>query len=307
MSGGLNTGTDYAGQTATRSKLKIIISLAAAVTLLAALVFSRVPASVRGYSYEAFREAAKINIMLRTWGWDSLEGEIFLVRHRPGDKAGANLVLEAAEKFYPQVAGEFDYQGKSKIPIIVYPSKEELNASFGWPASESAMGVYWGGVIRVLSPEVWISPGDPEEMTGIFMESGPIAHELTHLVVDYLARGNYTRWFTEGLAQYQEYKLTGFLFDDPVGSLEQELYPLGELDRGFDALPNQSLAYRQSLSAVEYIVEFYGEDRLHKIISTLGRGQSMNQALMQVLGTDLEQFENQWHLWLGETEEKLVS
>jgi len=298
MAGGLTTGLNYSGQATSGSKLKMFICLAAAVTVLAAMVFSRVPGSVKGYAYGAFREAAKINIMVRTWGWDSLEGEHFLVRHRPEDQAGAQLVLAAAEKFYPRVAEDFNYLGKGKIPIIVYPSREELNASFGWPASESAMGVYWGGVIRVLSPEVWISPGLPAETAEIFMESGPMAHELTHLVVDYLARGNYTRWFTEGLAQYQEYKLTGFLFDDPAGTLQQELYPLRDLNRGFDALPNQSLAYRQSLAAVEYIVEFYGEDRLHKIITELGRGAAMNGVFMQVLGVDLVKFEQQWHQWL---------
>lgn len=301
MAGGLITGPDNSLQPSSGSKLKMIICLAAAVTILAALVFSRVPGSVKGYFYGAFREAAKINIMVRTWGWDSLEGEHFLVRHRPGDQAGAQMVLDAAERFYPRVAEDFDYQGKGKIPVIVYPSRVELNASFGWPASESAMGVYWGGVIRVLSPEVWISSDLPDETADIFMETGPMSHELTHLVVDYLARGNYTRWFTEGLAQYQEYKLTGFLFDDPSGTLDQELYPLRDMNRGFDALPNQSLAYRQSLSTVEYIVEFYGEDQLHKIITELGRGSTMNDVFMQVLGVDLVKFEQQWHRWLKET------
>ena len=300
MTGGIITRTRHSGQVETGSKLKLILSLAAAVTILAALVFSRVPGSIKGHAYGIYREAVKINIMVRTWGWESLESDQFLVRYKSGGEVGAQLVLETAESFYAPVADEYDYQGRGKIPIIVYPSREELNASFGWPASESAMGVYWGGVIRVLSPEVWIP--ETENKAVVFTESGPMAHELTHLVVDYIANGNYTRWFTEGVAQYHEYKLTGFLFDEPAGSLGQDLYSLQEMNRGFDALPNQALAYRQSLSAVEYIVKFYGEDNLHRIIRELGRGQNMNEVFGQVLSMDLPEFERKWQLWLKEND-----
>jgi hypothetical protein len=298
MTGGIINESRHNRRLWAGSKLKLIIGLAAAVTMLAALIFSRAPGGIKGHAYDIYREAAKINIMVRTWGWETLESEHFLVRHKPGGKEGALLVLAAAEKFYFPVADEFGYSGRGKIPIIVYPSREELNASFGWPASESAMGVYWGGVIRVLSPEVWIP--ESENTAAVFMDSGPMAHELTHLVVDYITKGNYTRWFTEGVAQYHEYKLTGFLFAEPGGGLGQELYRLREMNRGFDALPNQALAYRQSLSAVEYIVEFYGEDSMHRIIRELGLGRDLNQAFRQVLGIDLAEFEREWHLWLRE-------
>lgn len=164
------------------------------------------------------------------------------------------------------------------------------------------MGVYWTGIIRVLSPNLWVMARDTAEYREVFMESGPMAHEFTHLVVDYLTKGNYTRWFTEGLAQYEEYKLTGFEFDDPGSSLNQPLYRLSEMDLAFDNLSNQSLAYRQSYLAVSYIAVEYGEESLKAILESLGKGNKMDRSFREVLGISLETFEENYQNWAIKSE-----
>lgn len=272
-----------------------------AVTALAfsTALMVKTPGTLKGYVYGVFREAAKNTVVLKTWGMSSLDGERFVIKYQPGDEENARLVLEAADKFYQPVTEDFGLTVKNKIPIIVYPSREELNASFGWPANESAMGVYWAGVIRVLSPEVWISADNPQQVKEMFFNSGPMAHELTHLVVDYATRGNVPRWFTEGLAQYEEYRLTGFRFDNGQGFYGEKAYGFANMDKKFDSLPDQALAYRQSLSAVEYIVEFYGQESLHKIIRNLAGGAGMDRAVEQTLGMNLSEFEAKWRQWAG--------
>ena len=42
------------------------------------------------------------------------------------------------------------------------------------------------------------------------MLTNSFVHELTHLVVDDLAGGNFPVWFTEGSALYMEYMLLGY-------------------------------------------------------------------------------------------------
>jgi hypothetical protein len=265
---------------------------------LAVLVTVRLPAQVRGYAYELYREAARANLEFKLRNLPALEGDHFRIKYQPGDSRYAGMVLEAAEKFYHPVAGKYGLDTGRKITVIVYPSREDLNASFGWPANESAMGVYWVGVIRVLSPATWVEEGDPSEMREVFTNVGPMAHEITHLAVDYATRGNCPRWLTEGLAQLEEYRLTGFRFaEQPAAG--KDFYSLKEMDRHFDDLPDQALAYREALSAVEYIDATYGEDKIMEILGHLRSGRGIGSAVRQALGVDISELEQNWRDWSG--------
>jgi glutathione S-transferase len=116
--------------------------------------------------------------------------------------------------------------------------------------------------------------------------------------VDEKTRGNYTRWFTEALAQYWERELTGFQFASPEGDLHQELYPLKKMDRQFDNLPNQALAYSQSLAIADYLYQEHGHLQVEQLLAELGKGASMNQAFLNIIGLDLHGFEQEFHRWL---------
>lgn len=275
------------------------LKLLALALALVSLVMLRVPGAVREYVYVLFREIVRGQVILSTRNMDTISDQHFLIRYDPSDAVDARMILQTADKFYTPVTRDFGLQPGQRIPIIVYPTRASLNASFGWPASESAMGVYWAGVIRVLSPRAWVASEDPREIKETFESSGPVAHEMTHLVVDYITRGNVPRWLTEGLAQDEEHKLTGFSFDSPQGSLKQVLYPLADMDRDFDQLPNQALAYRESLSAVEYMKKVYGDQAVHNILRALGEGRDINQAMQSALGVNLKQFEQRWHQFIG--------
>lgn len=67
-----------------------------------------------------------------------------------------------------------------------------------------------------------------------------------------------------------------------------------ELAASFDSLPDQTMAYEESFAAVYYIVRYYGEDALYELISQLGRGYGLNQAMENVLSLDIRQFEKEW-------------
>lgn len=291
-------GWETQNSPATKREPRILLKMITVLVALMAMLAVRVPEQIRGYAYAAFREVARSGILLRTYDMQTLEGEHFVVKYRPLDREYAGLVLESAERFYKPVADKYSFKARSKIPVIIYPSKKELNASFGWTANESAMGVYWAGAIRVLSPAAWVVESDPGKIRETFVASGPMAHEFTHLVVDYATRGNCPRWFTEGLAQYEEYRLTGFRFTSNSPDTG-EFYPLVKMDREFDALPDQSLAYRESLSAVEYIVAVYGEEALHQMIKGLNAGQSISKVMEETLGAGIVEFEQNWRTWAG--------
>ena len=269
------------------------------ILTLAVLVTVRLPAQVRGYAYELYREAARANVEFKSRNLSTIEGSHFRVKYQDADRNYAGVVLEASEKFYAPIAEKYGVKVNRKITVMVYPSREELNASFGWPANESAMGVYWVGVIRVLSPASWIQEREPDQMREVFISSGPMAHEITHLAVDYATSGNCPRWLTEGLAQLEEYQLTGFRFPDQASASGKSFYSLKQMDRDFDNLPDQSLAYRESLSVVEYIQSYYGEDKLKEIVSLLGTGRSIDDSVSQALGLGLVELEQNWQISSG--------
>lgn len=250
--------------------------------------------------YNSFREVIKAKSLWETRKWSEVEGEKFIIRFTNSNEGAlwAPLVLKNADEVYQSVTSLFNYTPEGKIMLILHPSRESLGDTFGWESNVSAMGVYWAGVIQILSPNEWLK-GQPEEVMLTFKEQGPMIHEFTHFVVDYRTNGNYTRWLTEGIAQYAELKLAGFRFEESNSSLEQELYPFTKMDRNFDNLPNQNLAYRQSLAAVYFLVDTHGEESINELLEVLATGVSQEKAFGEVFGyKDMDDYEAKWRAWL---------
>jgi hypothetical protein len=124
-----------------------------------------------------------------------------------------------------------------------------------------------------------------------------MVHEFTHLVFDHMTRGNYPRWFTEGLAQYVEYKVNHYEWRTSSNSLSNNEYNMTQLDNDFDELPNQSLAYRESLAAVRYIAEVHGEEKLCQVIEALAVGRDIRQAITGAVDMDYTGYEASWKSW----------
>lgn len=266
--------------------------------LLCMAFFISKPVVIKSGVYKAFRSMSRIQMMYQTRGWQEKQSTHFILRYQSQDNNVAGMVLSSAENNYPPVNNEFGGAPREKILIVLYPSKEYLSRSFGWAADESAMGVYWAGVIRVLSPQVWIQEENPEKTKLVFETEGPMAHELTHLLIDYATGGNYTRWFTEGVAQYTEAKLTGFQTEPEEIKNLDGVYSLTHMDRDFDSLEDQGLAYYESFQAVKYLAGRYGEESLKGIINSLGRGNTIEASFNDVLGIDLNRFDREFKQWL---------
>ncbi len=273
---------------------KMIIEFTLLVALAAAVFLVTQPDSRLGMRfYPLIREAAAAKMDYQTRNLAATETPHFTIKYAEQDADTVAIVAQAAEAAYQPVTQGLGYTPEGKTIIIINRSRSELNRNFGWSGDQSAMGVYWGGVIQVLSPHVWLKDTTADS----FIRSGPMVHEFTHLVLDHLTRGNYPRWFTEGLAQYEEYQINGYEWQTANNSLQGQLYPMSQLDKSFDSLPNQALAYRESLAAVRYIAEVHGEDKLRQVISLLTAGRSMADAIATSLGMDYDSFNVAWPRW----------
>lgn len=272
-------------------------SRTAIITLVIALVLLLASGSLWPFVYHEARQFARWRLQRQLADWPSLESEHFLIKYQPSDKNSATAVLQAAEKAYSIVTKEANFIPLCKTLVVVYPTAEELNAAFGWSAKESALGVYWGGAIRVLSPSAWIGDVSPELLREIFWAAGPMVHEFTHLILDYKTAGNYPRWFSEGLAQYLELKHCGAILGAGSDLCLKRLYSIQELGN-FSQLDDELLAYEQALSIVECLVDIHGPESIDKIVNELAKGRTFTQSLRAVGITSPADLEECWLKWL---------
>ena len=273
-------------------------------TILAAIVLLtgfaiKYSGAAKSIAYVGFREIHHHSTQWRTRNWLSLEGDNFVIRYQPEDKDMAGLILETSEEAYAPVNRILGYEPRGKGLVLVYPSRIDFGKSFGWGAEQRAMGVYWAGVIRVLSPKDWITDVTGDGVEEVFKSSGPVVHEYAHLVVDHIARGNYPRWLTEGVAQYVEREITGFVFTDSIIKDGESWYEFKEIDKHFDTAEGQFKSYRQSLAVVDYMVVRYGEGSIEGILNTLKTGMPLKSAWKAAFGETLDEFEHGFNNWSG--------
>lgn len=278
-------------------KMLVLETVAVVLLALAAVVFIQPPVRTQMWVYPLVRQAAQAKLNYETREMLVYETTHFTIKYTAQDADTVGMVADAAERAYGPVTQALDFTPAGKPMVVIYPDRQKLNKVFGWSGDQSAMGVYWGGVIQVLSPHAWLKSESPEE----FVRSGPMAHELTHLVLDYRTRGNYPRWFTEGLAQYVEYKVNGYEWRTANNSLTGDLYSLEQLDEQFDDLPNQALAYRESLAAVRYLAEGPEGNKLPAVVDALQNGHRLAAALTDKLGISYRDYETAWRNWAAAT------
>ncbi len=258
------------------------------------LITTMLPIRPQMWLYPLARQAVAMKISYQTRDMLTKETSHFIIRYTEGDADIVDMVATAAEAAYAPVTTTLNYKPGGKSLILIYADRQTMKQAYGWAGDTSAMGFYWGGVIQILSPKAWMKNSRSTEE---FITTGPLAHEYTHLVLDYMAKGNYTRWFTEGLAQYMEYKANGYEWITANNRLTGQLYTMAEMDRDFDSLPNQALAYRQSLAAVRYIAEVHGEAKLSQVLTYLRAGVSVDKAIEKSLGMDYATYESMVNLW----------
>src|SRR6185369_15229599 len=156
-----------------------------------------------------------------------------------------------------------------------------------------------GGFTEVLRNRVVLPfTGSYEDLRHV------VVHELTHAYMfDQLYSGSAAAliarqsfysvplWFAEGMAEYMSLGMESnaeiFLRD---GTVEGYLPPL-EYSGGY-------IVYKQGQSAISYLCQRYGEDRLRDILKRSRQMRSFERAFEHSMGESVTQFDEQWRVWL---------
>ncbi len=233
--------------------------------------------------YPIVKKVEKYRILKLVDSYEELETENFIVKYKSNDIKSAKMTAQIAEKYYNKICSTFNYYPKDKTNIVIYNNKDELINNIGLKKRQAPIGVYYSGVINILSPHLWIKQDINQDY--VFEKNGPIVHEFTHLIVDEISNGNYPMWLTEGLALYTEYMTTGFEWGrNIVYNQEVNIKDLNENFKNID----QNIAYRKSFEIVKNMDNKWGFEKIVTILNNLGEGNSMTKTVRAVLKIQLK-------------------
>lgn len=212
-------------------------------------------------------------------GYKSFDTPHFKIIYLPQNENDISQIADAAEKTYEIVGKDFNFYPKDKTPIIVYKDNYTLQKAFCWPEDESNQGVYCNGIIYVQTPSAWIDSVN-DDIKDIFFAKGPMVHEYTHLVVDRKTSGNYSRWFTEGVAQLEEERVTGYTLKEDFDINEENIYSINEILYDFDKLKDVPKAYIQALDMTKALTR-ENINKIDELFSLLKAGKSIDKIYLQ--------------------------
>jgi hypothetical protein len=229
--------------------------------------------------------------------WQSLTGSVVRVHWYEGDAAFGRRALDIGERAVISATSLLGVEEKEPIDFYIYAGRDEFYDIIGPGLQENVGGLALAG-IRTLFANIGPSAvADP--WVGVV-----VPHELTHIVFDTATTNPYhepPHWLNEGLADYLAVGYeAGARGNVERAARDGELMPLHALVGQFPSTAARfSLAYDESVSAIDYLVRTHGQEALVALIRSYADGVSDDAAFQAALGVDTAGFEAGWLEDLG--------
>ena len=192
-------------------------------------------------------------------------------------------LLETLENEFNELSDDFGFAPRDNIAVVVYNNQAftSVTEAPAWSDGEN------DGKLRIpmqnmetLTPRV----------------AGVLKHELTHSFIGQATHDRCPQWLNEGIAQLIQGRTTA-----TYGRLLSALYqqnkaiPLAALEGSFGRLSGTgaSVAYGESLAAVEVIRNANGFGDLVRILQRIGGGMSTEQALRLTIHSSYSDLDDQ--------------
>ena len=211
------------------------------------------------------------------------ESRHFSLRYEGGETSLAlqRELLGTLEEQYQQLARDLDYAPRENMVVTLYTQKQFFNIT----EAPSWAGGLNDGKLRI--PIQGVTSMTPELQR-------VLKHELTHSFVRFMVGDRCPSWLNEGLAQLMEARSSSPYAGVLAGLFEQhKQIPFAALERPFNGLSEiqASMAYAESLSALEYLRSRYGMDDVLRILRRVGSGEAPEGALRAVTRSDYADLE----------------
>lgn len=204
-----------------------------------------------------------------------------------------NVTFSLLEEIFFQVSDSLRYFPRQRINVIFYLTEEYYQVHQEWSAA----------VAQGITIKVPLESG----YRGTEYLRGLLAHEFTHTVTNLMTSNRCPLWLDEGLAQYHEFKAAygspHTLRPDFRRVYERDFKPV-KLTEVASAIRRSGdrdeiiRGYITSYLAVMCLKHHYGTQVFYEILSELGQGYQIDDALKRSIGRNLSEFQTQFDIWL---------
>ena len=192
-------------------------------------------------------------------------------------------LVSTLESHYNDLVRDLGVAPRGSIAVVLYTDQTFFDVT----QSPSWAGAVNDGKLRI----------PVNGMSSVTSElSRVLKHELAHSFINQLAGGRCPQWLNEGIAQALEPKSVSARGRQLAQLFRaQREIPLNALEGGFMHFSpiKASLAYDESLAAVEYVNDTYGMSDLRRILERLGQGSSTEAALRATIHSDYGQLQDE--------------
>lgn len=226
------------------------------------------------------------------YDWQVLENDKIAVwwHDKPADFGQA--VFDIASQAVQRQTGLFQTELENQLLVVINNTPEEFaswhNLAYDWVGGETFTN--YGITVQI------VTNNNPED-NWLY---GVIPHEISHIFfgqATYNPTVSVPVWLNEGVSQFNELGAHDWSYQQVMDAAKSgDLIPLRSLAQGFGAYNTDRiyLAYAESLSAVNYLVETYGAESLSALLEAYRDGLQTAAAFEQVLGITDTQFELDW-------------
>ncbi len=236
-----------------------------AIFIVAVMFSILIVSGLSGRLYSLDKARIYKSVINNVSGFSSYESFYSRIFYTDSDEIYVDAVANCIDFYAPLLMKDFGIDDIYKITIILFPDGDAMSNSLGLSYEVAPMGVYYGGVINILSPGQWIENCGESYVKERFIKEGPIIHELTHMLTDLKTSGNYPVWFTEGVSLYYEYKYAAFEWREDLKQKSSGI-TIERLESDFRVL-EEAEAYRRSFDIVYDYIEENGERDLQNKMS----------------------------------------
>ncbi len=232
--------------------------------------------------------------------WQTLSGPTVTLHWYDGDHAFAERALAIGQDAIDQAAALLGVTDVKPVDFFIYSSEEAFRGALA-PGSREHVGGQANPAIRTMVGNI-----SADEVGSDWVDT-LVTHELTHIVFADAVSNPYhlpPRWLNEGLAVYlSEGYGPGDRAQVKDAASSGSLIPLAGLVGLFPTTYERfSLAYAESVSAVDFFIRTHGQDKLVELITSYHGGVTDDDAFIAATGSDFGAFDAAWIAAQGATD-----